>query len=139
MVERLKIFAGEFLPEQLKTKVFKEGKCYFIAFLWPDFHVWHPIECQAMEYGALVAFSLQLIFFSFFHKVLAQKFLEKNTFSNNFLTFLKFTACNVSESDAYHLNCKTDQAMCLVMGFDACFDSERYFSKDLLPKIVKKK
>ena len=40
-------------------------------------------------------------------------------------------------SDAYHMNCKTVEAVSLAMSADASFDCEQFFLTYLLPKKVK--
>ena len=71
-----------------------------------------------------------------FHKILTETFLAKNEFSKIFQQFLKFSAFSMAKSIAGHL--KKNQAMCIVVCFDASFDYERSFLKDFLPKNIKK-
>ena len=78
-----------------------------------------------MEYEALVAFSLLPIIFWFFTKFWQKIFVQKNKISNKFLHYLKFSAFRMLQSDAYHLNWRTDWALCTAVSFDATVDCER--------------
>ena len=124
--------------KHLKNQFFFEGKCYFIALLWPYISHIASQSCRRLENEFLVAFISYWISFWFLHEILADSFWKEMSFEKNIPHDLKFSAFSWPESDVYHLSSETDSTYCTVVSFDISFDSKRRFFNFLLPKNVEK-
>ena len=101
-------------------------------------HVWHRNAGYAIEYEALVDFSISPNFSWFSPQHSGRNFsVEESEFSNKFQLRLKLSPFTMPHSDAYHLNCGTVWALCVAMSLIQV-STMTYFLSCVLSEIVKK-